>query len=264
MRNGIVVADLTEPSEVYGVHGSAGLSRWKCLARGAGLFGSWEAVEWAWIPVGGVSGEHLHTRTEEIYFILSGRGQITLNSRPHQVQAGDLILTTVGTTHGLRNTGTEGLGWLVIELVSPATARALHHPRPGARAAAGQDQNGIRNTGQRNSAVINLRTVGQIDPGRWLTGPVQTIQLVSLGRGEQVEIAAEDAEHTLFTLHGTGTLTRAEHTVALGPDVAVTLPLGTRVRVDGGPAGLGYFQASLEVPPDSRRSSGDGRKGGAR
>ncbi len=47
MREGIVVADLTEPSEVYGVHGSEGLSRWKCLARRAGLFGSWEAVEWA-------------------------------------------------------------------------------------------------------------------------------------------------------------------------------------------------------------------------
>jgi mannose-6-phosphate isomerase-like protein (cupin superfamily) len=130
VRDGIVVADLAEPSEVYGVHGSEGLSRWKCLARGAGLSGSWEAVEWAWIPAGGVSGEHLHTRTEEVYFILSGRGEITLNGQPHQVQAGDLILTGVGTRHGLRNTGTDGLGWLVIEMASPATAVALSRARP--------------------------------------------------------------------------------------------------------------------------------------
>lgn len=82
-------------------------------------------MEWAWIPPGGVSGEHLHTRTEEIYFILSGCGQITVDGRPYQVQTGDLILTSVGTRHGLRNTGTEGLGWLVIEVASPATARAL-------------------------------------------------------------------------------------------------------------------------------------------
>lgn len=121
-----MLADLAEPSRVYGVHGSEGLSLWKCLARRAGLFGSWEAVEWAWIPPGGVSGEHLHTRTEEIYFILSGRGQITLDGRSYQVLAGDLILTSVGTRHGLRNTGTEGLGWLVIEVASPATAMALH------------------------------------------------------------------------------------------------------------------------------------------
>ncbi|HSZ28535.1 MAG TPA: cupin domain-containing protein [Pseudonocardiaceae bacterium] len=129
MREGIVVADLAEPSKVYGVHGSEGLSLWKCLARRAGLFGCWEAVEWAWIPPGGVSGEHLHTRTEEIYFILSGRGQITLDGRPYQVRAGDVILTSVGTRHGLRNTGTEGLGWLVIEVASPATAMALERAR---------------------------------------------------------------------------------------------------------------------------------------
>lgn len=140
MREGVVVADLSEPSEVYGVHGSAGLSRWKCLARGAGLAGCWEAVEWAWIPPGGVSGEHLHTRTEEVYFILSGRGEITLDGRPHQVQAGDLILTGVGTCHGLRNTGPEGLGWLVIEMTSPATSRALHRARPGP----GTEQTGVR------------------------------------------------------------------------------------------------------------------------
>lgn len=125
MREGIVAADLSEPSKVYGVHGSEGLSLWKCLARRAGLFGSWEAVEWAWIPAGGVSGEHVHTRTEEIYFILSGHGQITLDGQSHQVRAGDLILTSVGTRHGLENTGTEGLGWLVIEVASPATAMAL-------------------------------------------------------------------------------------------------------------------------------------------
>jgi mannose-6-phosphate isomerase-like protein (cupin superfamily) len=129
VREGIVVADLAEPSKVYGVHGSEGLSLWKCLARRAGLFGCWEAVEWAWIPAGGVSGEHLHTRTEEIYFILSGRGQITLDGRPYQVRTGDLILTSVGTRHGLRNTGTEGLGWLVIEVASPATAMALERAR---------------------------------------------------------------------------------------------------------------------------------------
>lgn len=39
MREGIVVADLAEPSTVYGVHGSDGLSLWKCLARRAELVG---------------------------------------------------------------------------------------------------------------------------------------------------------------------------------------------------------------------------------
>jgi mannose-6-phosphate isomerase-like protein (cupin superfamily) len=98
-----------------------------------------------------------------------------------------------------------------------------------------------------NSTVINLREAGQVDPGRWLTGPLRVIQLVTLGPTGQVEIAAEGTEHTLFTLHGTGMITRGDTTVSLGPDVAVTLPLGTQVTVVAGPDGLEYFQASLDV-----------------
>lgn len=248
MRDGVVVADLAEPSEVYGVHGSAGLSRWKCLARGAGLSGCWEAVEWAWIPPGGVSGEHLHTRTEEVYFILSGRGEITLDGRPHQVQTGDLILTGVGTRHGLRNTGTEGLGWLVIELTSPATSQALGRARPGDP---GTEETGSADMS--NSTVLNLPAAGQIDPGRWLTGPLRVIQLATLGPGEQREIVTDGAEHTLFTLHGRGMLIRAGVDVPLGPNVAVTLPLGTRVTIVAGPEELEYFQASMDVPRDGSR-----------
>ncbi len=102
-----------------------------------------------------------------------------------------------------------------------------------------------------NTIIINLREAGRVDPGRWLTGPLRVIQLVTLGPTRQVEIAAEGAEHTLFTLHGTGTVTHADTTVDLGPDVAVTLPLGTHVTVTAGRDGLEYFQASLEVPPET-------------
>lgn len=125
MHNGLVVGDLEAPSVVYGVHGADGASQWRCLARRPGLAGDWEAVEWAWLPSGGLSGEHVHTRTEEVYFILSGRGHILLDGVATEVHAGDVILTGLGTKHGLRNTGDEELSWLVIEISSPATAAAL-------------------------------------------------------------------------------------------------------------------------------------------
>jgi mannose-6-phosphate isomerase-like protein (cupin superfamily) len=115
-----------------------------------------------------------------------------------------------------------------------------------------------------NSIVINLREAGRVDPGRWLTGPLRVIQLVTLGPAGQVEIAAEGVEHTLFTLRGTGTVTHGDTTVDLGPEVAVTLPLGTHVTVVAGPDGLEYFQASLEVPPETIAAPHDGRQGGER
>jgi uncharacterized protein YjlB len=120
-----VIANLDEPSMVYGVHGTEGVSQWKCFARRNNLFGPWEAVEWAWLPPGGVSGEHVHSRTEELYFIVSGAGMMMIDGQEHPVAAGDLILTGLGTRHGLRNVGARELSWLVIEVVGPAMAAAL-------------------------------------------------------------------------------------------------------------------------------------------
>lgn len=113
-----------------------------------------------------------------------------------------------------------------------------------------------------NSTVLNLNAARQIDPGRWLTGPLRLIQLVTLGPGEQREIGTGDSEHTLFTLHGRGMLIRAGVKCPLGPKVAVTLPLGTRVTIVAGPEELEYFQASMDVPGSGsadgpRTASGD-------
>lgn len=121
----VVIADLDKPSTVYGVHGTEGVSRWKCLARRGDLFGPWEAVEWAWLPPGGISGEHVHSRTEELYFIVSGTGMMIIDGQEYPVTVGDLILTTLGTRHGLHNVGEQELSWLVIEVVGPAMAAAL-------------------------------------------------------------------------------------------------------------------------------------------
>ncbi|MGH8907573.1 MAG: cupin domain-containing protein [Egibacteraceae bacterium] len=122
----LVAANLDEPSIVHGVHGTEGISQWKCLARRDSLFGPWEAVEWAWLPPGGVSGEHVHSRTEEIYFIVSGSGVMTIDGQTYPVSAYDLILTGLGTKHGLRNSGPHELSWMVIEVAGPAMAAALY------------------------------------------------------------------------------------------------------------------------------------------
>jgi mannose-6-phosphate isomerase-like protein (cupin superfamily) len=244
MREGVIIGDLAEPSVVHGVHGTTGLSQWKCLARRAGLFGSWEAVEWAWIPPGGISGEHVHTRTEEIYFILSGRGEMTLDGRPHTVGPGHLILTGLGTRHGLRNIGDEGLGWLVIELSSPATAAALRG------VPSTQPERGARDV---NAEIFNLRQRGEVDPRSIFTGPLRSIRLVKLEPGQRSALAAKGVEHTLFTLGGSGEFTSGEEGVPLKYGVSVTLPLGTATVITAGAEGLEYFLASLDVPEGGAR-----------
>ncbi|MFI5782800.1 cupin domain-containing protein [Nocardia sp. NPDC051570] len=121
----VVISDLVEPSIVHGVHGADGVSQWKCFARRSDLHGDWEAIEWAALPPNGISGEHVHTRTEELYFIVSGAGIMIIDEREYPVRSGDLILNGLGTRHGLRNVGSETLTWIVIEVLGPTTAAML-------------------------------------------------------------------------------------------------------------------------------------------
>ena len=249
MREGLIIGELEEPSTVYGVHGTAGLSQWKCLARRAGLFGSWEAVEWAWLPPGGISGEHVHTRTEELYFILSGQGEMTLDGKSQPVGPGSLILTGLGTRHGLRNIGEEGLGWLVIEMLSPATAAVLRQSAPP-DVEPPPEREGEAVT---NALVLNLRETLEVDPRSVFTGPLRSIRLSSLAPGQQALLSGVGVEHTLFTLGGSGEAASGTTKVAVKYGSSVTMPLGAELVLTAGAEGLEYFLASLEVPGGGAR-----------
>ncbi|MFJ8041784.1 cupin domain-containing protein [Kitasatospora sp. NPDC096147] len=248
MRSAVIVADTRGPADVHGVHGTHGLTHWTCLARRAGLHGGWEAVEWARLPPGGVSGEHLHTRTEEVYVLLTGRGEITLDGHPHPVEAGDVVLTGLGTTHGLRNTGAEALDWLVIEMPARPHSHDHQDARPvGPPAPFPRPRVPI----MRHAVVTNLRRVGPIDPGVVLTGPLIRLEAVRLAPGARVELAADGVEHTVFVTAGRGRAAAGEVRVPMEPGRSVTLPLGTSAAFTAGHDGLEYVHAVLAVAPPS-------------
>ncbi|MFI0909818.1 cupin domain-containing protein [Streptomyces abikoensis] len=238
----VLLADVTAPADVHGVHGAKGLSHWKCLAGRHDLAGEWEAVEWASIPPGGVSGEHRHTRTEELYFLLSGEGEMYLDGTPHPVAAGSLVLTGLGTVHGLKNTGTTRLDWLVAEIRSPRTSRALRG-RTGnpPSAAPRQTEDDV------NAKVHHLSDEQRIDPTDILTGPLKSIETVVVAPGGHLELSSTDTEHTVFVLSGSGSATTADSEAALRAGVAVTLPKGTSARLTAEAEGLRLFHAELSL-----------------
>jgi quercetin dioxygenase-like cupin family protein len=57
-------------------------------------------------------GYHLQ-KEEEIYYILSGAGEMTMNNEKFTVQAGDAILTLPGSSHGLKQSGKDDLVILI-------------------------------------------------------------------------------------------------------------------------------------------------------
>jgi len=52
-------------------------------------------------------------KEEEIYYILSGAGEMTMNNEKFTVQAGDAILTLPGSSHGLKQSGKDDLVILI-------------------------------------------------------------------------------------------------------------------------------------------------------
>jgi mannose-6-phosphate isomerase-like protein (cupin superfamily) len=66
----------------------------------------------ATLPPGARTEPHLHSRTEEIYYILRGAGRMTVGREERQVGPGDGILIPPGTRHTIRNVGTDPLVFL--------------------------------------------------------------------------------------------------------------------------------------------------------
>lgn len=61
---------------------------------------------------GSAIGYHLQ-REDEIYYVLSGRGMMTIDGKEFEVGPGDAVLTRPGSSHGLKQIGKEELVILI-------------------------------------------------------------------------------------------------------------------------------------------------------
>lgn len=62
---------------------------------------------------GSTIGEHRNDK-DEIYYVLSGRGELLLDGKRRDVGVGDAILTRKGSTHALEQRGEEDLVIIVV------------------------------------------------------------------------------------------------------------------------------------------------------
>jgi mannose-6-phosphate isomerase-like protein (cupin superfamily) len=67
-------------------------------------------------------GQH-RQREDEIYYVLGGRGELTLDGDRYDVGPGTAILTRTGSTHSIRQVGSEDLVLLIAYERMPAPAR---------------------------------------------------------------------------------------------------------------------------------------------
>jgi quercetin dioxygenase-like cupin family protein len=172
--------------------GGEGVCRWKMLMNGMHLEGAWNTVEYVVIEPGASVGEHVHARTEEIYYIVSGRAVVTTDGIAITCVPGDLITTPIGTSHAIANTTSEAVHFFVVE-VFPGTGTAaepstrIHVP---GRSAAGPDG---------ASADIDLRP--------YFTGDWHRFRLRELAPGASERALSPTTAEVLHLLDGPGAVT---------------------------------------------------------
>ena len=66
------------------------------------------------LPVGAKVGRHYHNETEEIYYILSGSGLMTVGDEVQEVKSGDAVFIPLGQRHTLENNGDKPLTLLLV------------------------------------------------------------------------------------------------------------------------------------------------------
>ena len=60
----------------------------------------------ATVPVGGVTIEHYHRTSEELYLVTAGEGRLTVGDEERTIRAGDCALIPPGARHRVANIGT--------------------------------------------------------------------------------------------------------------------------------------------------------------
>lgn len=104
----LATPDISPVEHAAGYHGGAGPFFRRTFLDG--IPGSvFKYLRDVTIPAGSVVGEHQHVGDEEVFFIISGQAVIRVDNEERTVGPGSAILTLSGSTHSIRNEGTEDL-----------------------------------------------------------------------------------------------------------------------------------------------------------
>ena len=97
-------------------HGGEGVVRTSRVAD-ADRHQGFNFIDLTEIPPGHSIGLHRHgMHDEEVYVVVTGCGEMTVNDERTTVYPGDLIVNPAGGVHGLSNTGSETMRIVVLDV----------------------------------------------------------------------------------------------------------------------------------------------------
>ncbi len=198
--------------------GGEGVCHWKMLLYGMHLGHPWHTVEFVVIPPGASCGEHTHSDTEEIYYLLSGRATMYLDGTPLEVSAGDLITTPIGSRHAIANHAGQDMQLFVVEVF------------PGA-GAGGQPthialQQNIQEFPSLRGADCPIRAA-TVDLGALLTGSWRAFTVAAIPPGGTLgPYRCHEGVEVAFVVQGEASMLVGDERVSGATGLCVAVPTG--------------------------------------
>lgn len=104
------------PKELVVAHDGLGQIKMSRIFGALDFKSKCDFVDHSVIPPGTSIGGHTHENNEEVYFIIKGKGLMTVDGEEVEVSAGDLIFNKCYGTHALKNSGDEPIEILVFQV----------------------------------------------------------------------------------------------------------------------------------------------------
>ena len=82
------------------------------------LGGRVQMLNWARLPGGRAFRPHYHEDMEEIFIVVSGRAEITIDDGHESLEPGDAVLVPIGSVHTMKNVGKDDVEYLVVGITS--------------------------------------------------------------------------------------------------------------------------------------------------
>jgi mannose-6-phosphate isomerase-like protein (cupin superfamily) len=85
--------------------------------------GPWAYVDHLLLSPNSSTSPHLHTEVAEFYYVMKGKGAVTVNSETSPIQEGDAIPIQLNEAHSFDNTGADPLEFLIVGVSRDNTRR---------------------------------------------------------------------------------------------------------------------------------------------
>jgi mannose-6-phosphate isomerase-like protein (cupin superfamily) len=127
---------LLRPAERF--HGGEGTAMYRRALDPSVFLTNWSYVDHLVLPAGASEGLHRHAGVEEVYYVISGEGQVTVGTETAAIRKGDAVPLQLGDAHSFRNTGADDVEFMILGIAAQKGVLDTEEMRSGGRGRGGQ------------------------------------------------------------------------------------------------------------------------------